>query len=78
MFCGLNGSTRKPRFVKSLHKPATSSDLPALEAVPCIIKAQAGNSLTSHIIKNFKSAFQINMLPHNDFEKPQRWALGTT
>ena len=40
MFCGLNGRTRSPRRAKARHSPATSSDLPAFEQVPWIIKAR--------------------------------------
>ncbi|CAK0777649.1 hypothetical protein WCLP8_590003 [uncultured Gammaproteobacteria bacterium] len=40
MFCGLNGRTLKPRRTKARHSPATSSDLPTLEPVPCNIKAR--------------------------------------
>ena len=37
IFCGLNGKTFKPLFVKALHRPATIIDLPTLEPAPCII-----------------------------------------
>src|SRR5712671_3180960 len=40
MFCGLNGRTRKPRRVNARARPATSSDLPTSEPVPCSIKAR--------------------------------------
>src|SRR4051794_13812589 len=40
MFCDLNGRTRSPRFVKARASPATSSDLPTSEPVPCSISAR--------------------------------------
>src|SRR5215472_11341046 len=39
MFCGLNGRTRRPRRVNARASPATSSDLPTSEPVPCSIRA---------------------------------------
>ena len=41
MFCGLNGRTRSPRLAKARHSPATSTDLPTSEPVPCSISARA-------------------------------------
>ncbi len=41
MFCGLNGSTRRPRRVKARARPATMSDLPTSEPAPWIINARA-------------------------------------
>ena len=35
MFCGLNGRTASPRLTKARHRPATTSDLPTSEPVPC-------------------------------------------
>src|SRR3954453_21440197 len=40
MFCGLNGRTLRPRRVKARASPATSSDLPTSEPVPCSISAR--------------------------------------
>src|SRR4051794_18110485 len=40
MFCGLNGRTLRPRRVKARPSPATSSDLPTSEPVPCSISAR--------------------------------------
>src|ERR1700722_8361894 len=40
MFCGLNGRTLRPRRVKARPRPATISDLPTSEPVPCSIKAR--------------------------------------
>src|SRR5205085_12615823 len=40
MFCGLNGRTRRPRRVKARARPASSSDLPTSEPVPCSISAR--------------------------------------
>src|SRR5207253_9167816 len=40
MFCGLNGRTRTPRRVKARASPATSSDLPTSDPVPCSISAR--------------------------------------
>src|ERR1043165_6636696 len=40
MFCGLNGRTLRPRRVKARARPATSSDLPTSEPVPCSISAR--------------------------------------
>src|SRR5688500_17546534 len=39
MFCGLNGITRNPRRLNVRHSPATISDLPTLEPVPCTMMA---------------------------------------
>src|SRR5690348_6043625 len=39
MFCGLNGRTARPRRVSARPSPATSSDLPTSEPVPCSISA---------------------------------------
>src|SRR5215470_17174 len=41
MFCGLNGSTRRPRRVAARASPATMSDLPTSEPAPWIISARA-------------------------------------
>ena len=41
MFCGLNGRTLSPRRVKARASPASSSDLPTSEPVPCSISASA-------------------------------------
>src|SRR5438067_13540371 len=40
MFCGLNGRTLSPRRVKARASPATSSDLPTSDPVPCSISAR--------------------------------------
>ena len=42
MFCGLNGRTRRPRWVKARARPATIRDLPTSEPVPWNIRAGAG------------------------------------
>src|SRR5690348_70332 len=39
MFCGLNGRTARPRRLSARPSPATSSDLPTSEPVPCSISA---------------------------------------
>src|SRR5579872_1980818 len=39
MFCGLNGRTLRPRRVSARQSPATMSDLPTSEPVPCSITA---------------------------------------
>src|SRR6185437_540603 len=39
MFCGLNGRTARPRRTSARPSPATSSDLPTSEPVPCSISA---------------------------------------
>ncbi len=41
MFCGLNGRTFSPRRVNARASPASSSDLPTSEPVPCSISACA-------------------------------------
>src|SRR5690348_14223225 len=41
MFCGLNGCTRNPRLANARARPATTSDLPTSEPVPCTISARA-------------------------------------
>ncbi len=41
MFCGLNGRTLSPCRVKARASPASSSDLPTSEPVPCSISARA-------------------------------------
>src|SRR5262245_54639546 len=41
MFCGLKGSTRKPRRLAARARPATMSDLPTSEPAPWIINARA-------------------------------------
>ena len=41
MFCGLNGRTRSPCRVKARANPASSSDLPTSDPVPCSISARA-------------------------------------
>src|SRR5438270_4798911 len=41
MFCGLNGTTRRPRRTKARARPATMSDLPTSEPAPWIINARA-------------------------------------
>ena len=41
MFCGLNGSTRRPRRFAARARPATMSDLPTSEPAPWIINARA-------------------------------------
>src|SRR5947207_13681394 len=40
MFCGLSGRTLRPRRVNTRASPATSSDFPTSEPVPCSIKAR--------------------------------------
>src|SRR5262245_37147496 len=45
MFCGLNGRTFSPRFVKARARPATISDLPTSEPVPWNMRARAGTSV---------------------------------
>src|SRR5437588_12827355 len=40
MFCGLNGRTCSPRFANARASPATISDLPTSDAVPCSISAR--------------------------------------
>ncbi|MDQ1080692.1 hypothetical protein QE401_003218 [Pseudoroseomonas cervicalis] len=41
MFCGLKGRTDSPRRTSARARPATSSDLPTEEPVPCSIRARA-------------------------------------
>ncbi len=41
MFCGLNGSTRRPRRMAARARPVTMSDLPTSEPAPWIINARA-------------------------------------
>src|SRR5215470_16454105 len=41
MFCGLNGRTLRPRLLNARASPATRSDLPTSEPVPCSINARA-------------------------------------
>ena len=41
MFCGLKGLTRNPRRAYARHMPATRSDLPTLDPVPCTMTALA-------------------------------------
>ena len=40
MFCGLKGRTVSPRRTAARQSPATSSDLPTFEPVPCSISAR--------------------------------------
>src|SRR5215470_13054071 len=40
MFCGLKGTTRRPRRVAARTSPATMSDLPTSEPAPWIISAR--------------------------------------
>src|SRR3954447_20223752 len=49
MFCGLNGRTLRPRRVKARASPATSSDLPTSEPVPCSISARVIRSGSSEL-----------------------------
>src|SRR3989440_8197002 len=44
MFCGLNGRTFSPRLANARASPATISDLPTSDAVPCTISARARTS----------------------------------
>ena len=44
MFCGLNGLTLSPRFTSARASPATSSDLPTLDPVPCSMRTRAAIS----------------------------------
>src|SRR5205085_8093104 len=48
MFCGLNGRTLSPRLVKARARPATSSDLPTSEPVPCSISARVIAALSCY------------------------------
>src|SRR5437588_5795665 len=80
MFCGLNGRTLNPRFANARASPATISDLPTSDAVPCTMSARA---LTSELDPRLRFYARGKVMLHqrhlgDEIRRGDKLGLGVT
>ena len=72
MFCGLNGRTSMPRRVNARAKPASNSDLPTSDPVPCSINARATAPRCARIIEE-RPVIPIPRFPGEGRDPRRTW-----